>query len=169
MGQRHGNRRRSRPRGRGQHKVDSRPDIYEAREILSDIDFTVGILPGEYQMNQTRLQRIVEERQREADELAEEQRRIFGGEIGDEDLVRLGLLYENPQDHDRHNGDEESEDIPTPTFRTRSPSSDKHTHPTGIPDADGASSSLEEEWDIMSSAGSETNQSEAWEIVGDGM
>lgn len=89
--------------------------------------------------------------------------------LGSQDLVRLGLLYENPQDHDRHNGDSQSEDNLTPTFRTRSPSSDKHTHPTGMPEADGGFSSLEEEWDVMSSTGSETNQSEAWEIVGDGM
>ncbi|KAI9766934.1 MAG: hypothetical protein M1840_006231 [Geoglossum simile] len=172
MGQRHNNRRRSRPRGRGQHKVDPRPDIYEAREILSDIDFTVGILPGEYQMNQTRLQWLVEERQREADRLAEEQRRIFGGEIGDEDLVRLGLLYENPQDHDGHNAispEDESEDIITLAFRTRSPSLDKYISPLGLPEADGGFSSSEEEWDVLSSTGSETNQSEAWEIVGDGI
>ena len=92
MGQRHNNRRRSRRRGRGQHKVDPRPDIYEAREILSDIDFTVGILPGEHQMNQRRMQRLVEERQREADKLADEQRRIFGGEIGDEVSLCFKML-----------------------------------------------------------------------------
>ncbi|KAI9783355.1 MAG: hypothetical protein M1839_003889 [Geoglossum umbratile] len=170
MGQRHNNRRRSRPRGRGQHKVDPRPDVHEAREILSDIDFAVGILPGEYRMNQARMQRLDEERQREADWLAEEQQRMFGGEIGDEDLARLGLLYENPQDHDRHNTlttEVEPEDMPTPAFRTRSPSSDKRTRPPNSPKTDGGFSSSEEEWDVMSSTGSETNQSEAWEIVGD--
>jgi hypothetical protein len=89
-----------------------------------------------------------------------------------QDLVRLGLLYENPQDHDRHNAispEDESEDIITPTFRTRFLSSEERTCPPGIPEADGGSSSLEEEWDVMSSTGSETNQSEAWEIVGDGI
>ncbi|KAH0551521.1 hypothetical protein GP486_007260 [Trichoglossum hirsutum] len=91
MGQRH-NRRRSRPRGRGQHKVDSRPDVYEARAILSDVDFAVGILPGQYQMNQMWMQKLAEEGQREAERLAEEQQRIFGGEIGDEVSLCFKML-----------------------------------------------------------------------------
>jgi hypothetical protein len=86
------NRRRSRPRGRGQSKVDSRPDVYEARAILSDADFAVGILPGQYQMNQMWRQRLAEERQLEADRLAEEQRRIFGGDIGDEVSLCFKML-----------------------------------------------------------------------------
>jgi hypothetical protein len=90
-----------------------------------------------------------------------------------QDLVRLGLLYETPQDHDRHDAtsidDEEFGEVPAPTFRTRSlSSSGKRTRSPSAPEVHGNFSS-EEEWDIMSSTGSETNQSEAWEIVGDDM
>ncbi|KAH0551522.1 hypothetical protein GP486_007261 [Trichoglossum hirsutum] len=86
-----------------------------------------------------------------------------------QDLVRMGLLYETPQDQDRHDAtstdDEGFREAPAPTFRTRSlSSSDKRTH---SPEVHESFNSPEEEWDIMSSAGSETNQSEAWEIIGD--
>ncbi|KAI9721742.1 MAG: hypothetical protein M1812_002077 [Candelaria pacifica] len=131
-----------------------------------------------------------ERRHREkAEALEAEQRRVFGGEVGDEsfflearnlgwiwtrkrslralpviqDLVTLGLLYDEV-------GQEDDEidtpviEAPTPAFRSRSRS--RSSRRVSFAEDIVAREGNDAEWDMVSSAASDS-ESEAWEILGD--
>ncbi|KAI9808157.1 MAG: hypothetical protein M1825_004614 [Sarcosagium campestre] len=108
MGQRH-NRRRNRPgRGRGSNKFSSsfrRQDATEAFSILSSSDILPPFPTAPTSVSNTRHPQLLGRHELpwrpsyDAKGLDEEQRRIFGGEIGDEQLLQYvnHLEVMNPQ------------------------------------------------------------------------
>ncbi|KAI9761917.1 MAG: hypothetical protein M1835_008100 [Candelina submexicana] len=171
MGQRH-NRRRS----RGPLKSDTKFfKFHHSREAIEarDIVACEEALPAYRSLSSLQArhwrQRYAQWQERErqhrekTEALEAEQRRVFGGEVGDEDLVTLGLLYEEDvQDEDEH--DTPVAEAPTPAFRSRSCS--RSSRRVSFAEDIIAIEPNDEEWDIISSAAS-GSESEAWELLGD--
>ncbi|KAI9701067.1 MAG: hypothetical protein M1836_001736 [Candelina mexicana] len=172
MGQRH-NRRRSRgPSLKSDTKflkshysreaIEAR-DIVACEEALPAYRSLSSLQARHWRQRYVQWQERERQHREKTEALEAEQRRVFGGEVGDEDLVNLGLLYEEDvQDKNEH--DTPVAEAPTPAFRSRSCS--RSSRRVSFSEDLIAIEPNDKEWDIISLAASDS-ESEAWEMLSD--
>lgn len=168
-----GHRRRGRHRGRT-HQAKHEASLYR-RDVLDGMALASDSISAPSE----RAHRCTLE------ELEVAQRRMFGGEVGDEELRRLGLLYQEPSrstscssssrhEHEstpvvKSSASNDVADEITPCFRTRSDDPQPVKHVRFLFDPSEEQLSEDEEWDVISLTPSPTSplesESEAWEVL----